>query len=286
MRTRGLAVVVLLALITASCGREAPPPPPTPDTVDVRDAVFVLNPDGSATLSAKVVNGTKNTYQLSYVPEAHATGSELDDIRVRFYDPGTTYAPHKAGTIGDVTDQTQIRLAPAPAAGTRVTIDLGFAVTDDEQDGLYSAENSATLDVPVVDRTIDHDSVLGAKPNTRITVEDGKIFVIPGQSRALVDGSIVSSITDNAYEIPTANDSRGNLVAYRHNTATGGPYGIHAEKGKTVRMSSPPYTVPNGEVVGDFDYFDAKDVTIGEKITVNIPFQSGDVIAIFTVVAG
>ncbi|MDX6277781.1 MAG: hypothetical protein QOJ72_1909, partial [Nocardioidaceae bacterium] len=36
----------------------------------------------------------------------------------------------------------------------------------------------------------------------------------------------------------------------------------------------------------DADYFDAKDVTIGEKITVTIPFQSGDVKAVFTVVAG
>ncbi|WP_332641646.1 hypothetical protein [Aeromicrobium sp.] len=280
---RGVLVVVAV-LIAASCGREAPPPPDAPGTVEVTNAEFVLNPDGSATLSANVVNGTEFSYELSYVPTATPFGDTFGSIPVRYFNPRSIFPPRKSTTLGDVADQIQIRLAPAPPLGDRVTLDMGFWPTEGEDP--VAEEQSVTVEVPVVARTIDHNAVLGVEPNTKITIEDGKIFVIPGQSRALIDGSVISSITDNAYDLPTANDEQGNLVEYRHNTATGGPYGIHAEKGKTVRISSPPYTVPNGEVVGDFDYFDAKDLTIAEKITVNFPFQSGDVIGSFTVVRG
>ncbi|GAA3516465.1 hypothetical protein GCM10022234_09590 [Aeromicrobium panaciterrae] len=284
MHIRGLAVVTLVALITASCGRETPPPPPAPGTVEVRDAVFVLNPDGSATLSAKVINTTKDSYQLSYVPYASTKGNELDDIRVRFFDPRTVYPPEKAGTIGDLGDKTQIRLAPAPAPGTRVTLTLGFGLTEEEQpEDELLAELNVTVDVPVVTRTPTFDSVLGAQANTAITIEDGKIFVIPGQRKAYLDGKVISDIHDCAYEIPTkAVADDGRRVDYQHQTATGGPYGICTEPGKVATIGYPPYT--EGE--GDADYFDAKDLTIGEKITVTIPFESGDVEGVFTVVRG
>jgi hypothetical protein len=281
---RGLIVLLVAVLIAASCGREAPSPPDAPGTLEVANAVFVQNPDGSATLSANVLNGTEYSYELSYVPTAKPLGDKLGSIPLRFFNPRSTFPPRRSTTIGDVEDQTQIRLAPAPPLGDRVTLDIGFWPIEGEDP--MAEELSMTLDVRVVARTIDHLSVLGAEPNKNITIEDGKIYVIPGQSRALIDGSIVSSISDHTQELPAANDEQGNLVEYHHNTSTGGPYGISAEKDKTVRISSPPYTVPNGRVVGDFDYFDAKDLTIGEKITVNFPFQSGDVLGIFTVVRG
>lgn len=279
-----VVLAVVAVLIAASCGREAPPPPAAPGMIEVANAVFVQNPDGSATLSANVLNGTEFSYELSYAPSAEPYDDKLGSIPLRYFNPHSIFLPRKSTTIGDVADQTQIRLAPAPPLGDRVTLDVGFWPIEGEDP--MAEEHSVTLEVPVVARTIDHNSVLGVEPNKRITIEDGKIFVIPGQSRALLDGSIISSVTDHTQELPTANDEQGNLVEYHHNTSTGGPYGISAEKGKTVRISSPPYAVPNGRVVGDFDYFDAKDLTIGEKITVNFPFQSGDVIGTFTVVRG
>jgi hypothetical protein len=106
--------------------------------------------------------------------------------------------------------------------------------------------------------------------------------VIPGQKKAYIDGNVISTVTDGAYFPPTAVHSDGRPVKYRHQTATGGPYGLFADKNKVVTIGYPPYTTTQG----DADYFDAKDVTIGEKITVTIPFQSGDVKAVFTVVAG
>lgn len=270
-------VAVVAVLVAASCGREAPLPPDDPPSVELEDAVFVLNPDGTATLSAKVVNGTDSSLTMPGYPEA-SFGSDQEFLNVRSYDPGVRFPAVKSTTLGH-EDEVLIRLAEAPPVGARVSLVLNLSPDE-------VAITEVAANVPVVERTIDHNSILGVEPSKLITIEDGKIFVIPGQKEALVDGSVVSSIRDMAYELPTANDEQGNLVKYRHHTATGGPYGIIAEKGKSVRISSPPYTVPEGENMGDFDYFDAKDLTIGEKITVNIPFQSGDVIATFTVVRG
>lgn len=285
MRATLRLIPLFALLLAAACGREAPPPTPAPPTLEVRDAAFVVNPDGSATLSAKVVNKTEDTYVLSYVPEANYKGQELNYLDLRFFDPHTEYPPGKSTTIGHVADQTQIRLAPAPALGSRVTLHLGFWQSDDEgSDDLPATEVDATIDVPVVTRTAAHDSVLGTRPNESIRIEDGKIFVIPGQKQALIDGSIVSTVHDIAYELPTAVHADGTPIPYRHNTATGGPYGLFAEEGKTVRITSPPYVVTPGEFYGDFDYFDAADLTIGEKISVTIPFASGDVVGTFTVV--
>ncbi len=127
-----------------------------------------------------------------------------------------------------------------------------------------------------------YDAVAGNEPNTEIKVVGAKIVVIHGQKKAYVGGATTGSITDNAWELPTATDAQGNPVEYRHQTATGGPYGWIVEAGKTIPFGGPPWT--EGE--GDADYFNAKDVAVGETITVTIPFQSGDVVAAFKVVAG
>jgi hypothetical protein len=108
--------------------------------------------------------------------------------------------------------------------------------------------------------------------------------VVPGQKKAYVNGTVVSTIQDVAYELPSARDAKGQRVAYRHQTATGGPYGFVAQKGENVTFGvGPPYKEFSD---GDADYFNAKDVRIGEKLTVTIPFDSGNVEAVFTVVAG
>ena len=138
------------------------------------------------------------------------------------------------------------------------------------------------MTIPVVARTAPYDSVVGKNGNPYIHVEGGKIVVIPGQQKAYIDGNVISFVTDASYTLPTAVDPEGNPVRYRHQTATGGPYGLFADRKKVVTIGYPPYTTTKG----DADYFDAKDVRIGEKITVTIPFQSGDVKAVFTVVAG
>jgi hypothetical protein len=241
--------------------------------IDVLDALFVLNEDGSATLSATVINHTSSRLDYNSLTAQDHSGA---DLLIRSF--GRAKLRQEESVRLGRASSVEARLGPGVQAGQYVNATLDFTYFAGE--GLYSRD--VTLLVPVVARTVTYDSVAGNNPNTSIRVQGGKIVVVPGQKKAYVDGNVISTVDDVAYEVPTAVDSRGTTVKYRHQTATGGPYGLVADKSTVVPIGSPPYT--EGE--GDADYFDAKDVTIGEKITVTIPFQSGDVKATFTVVAG
>lgn len=284
---RGIIFVVAV-LIASACGREAalPIPAPTPTIgadhhgkIDVLNAVLVMNDDGSATLSADIVNNTNQPRELGW---AGLDATDADVESMRFVLPGGVIEPGAEVSAGGEDDPVIVRIARGATPGDEVPIELRFDLVDEYEED----SPSVSLKVPVVERTEMYTQVSGNTPNTKITIEDGKIFVIPGQTRALIDGTVVSSITDIAYDYPTATDANGKRVEFRHNTATGGPYSFSAEAGKPRRISSPPYTIPNGPIDADLDYFDAKDLTIGQKITVTIPFQTGDVKAIFTVVRG
>lgn len=280
MRIRGFAAIVVAVLVTASCSSEQPTPkakpssPAKPGTIEVKDAVFVLNPDKTATLSAKVVNDTDVSFSMTGIPQAVTPSGDYP--YVSFYNPQTVFRAGETTAIGHDADGMYIRLRPAPAVGTEVSLDLGFF-----DDGA-NKDTAITLTVPVVARTSEHDSVVMPRPNTKIKVKDGKIVVIPGQKKAYVSGTVVASIEDRAWILPTAVDAKGNPVEYKHQTATGGPYGLISLKDREFRFGGPPYTTHEG----DADYFDAKDVVVGEKLTLTFPFESGDVIATFSVVAG
>lgn len=278
---RGVVVLLVAVLATASCSSDAPPPKPDkpsasakPKAIEVKDAVFVLNPDQTATLSAKVVNGTGVSFSMTGIPQAVTPSGDYP--YVSFYNPQTVFRAGETTLIGHDPDGIRIRLRSAPAVGTEVSLDLSFFDEGANQD------TPVTLKVPIVARTSKYDSVVMPRPNTKIKVKDGKIVVIAGQKKAYVSGIVVASIEDRAWTLPTAVNSKGDPVEYKHQTATGGPYGLISLKDREFRFGGPPYTTS----VGDADYFDAKDVTIGEKITVTIPFESGDVRAIFTVVRG
>ena len=281
--------IVLLALL-ASCGAESDPPTkaaPTPTSsanhrgdIEVLDAVLVMNDDGSATLSARIVNHTDRARALGGVTTRDA---DYDTYPIRFFSGmhQSAIEPGAKATIGGTHDPVRIRIARGVEPGTRVPLSFRFDLID-----AYDELPETSLKVPVVARSARYDAVAGNKPNTEIKVVDAKIVVVRGQEKAYVGGATTGSITDTAWELPTATDAKGNPVAYRHHTATGGPYGWLVEAGKTIPFGGPPWVVPEDEPQGDADYFNAKDVKVGETITVTIPFQSGDVVAPFKVVAG
>jgi hypothetical protein len=287
---RRLLVLVFALLLLASCGSESEPrakatATPTPTVgasqrgdIDVLDAVLVMNDDGSATLSAQIVNHTDEPREIGNV-----TLSDLDVVGepIRRWGIAThsMIKPGATATIGNIDDLVRIRVARDVAPGKDVGLDVRLDPAD-----MTTGYVMVTLKVPVVTRSAMYDGVAGNQPNTAIKVEDARIAVLPGQRKAYVNGAVISTITDWAYELPTAVNSDGKPVAYQHQTATGGPYGMEAKSDKKVEIGmGPPYKEFTG---GDADYFDATDVTVGETITVTIPFESGDVVVPFKVVAG
>jgi hypothetical protein len=243
----------------------------------------VKNSDGSATLSATIVNHTDAVRELGDV----GFGADEDFQKLgppRFFGP-MTHTPIKPGatvTTGGLADPTRFRIVKAPKPGAAIPLVLRF----DEIDAGEIDPPTVSVDARVVSRTSTYDTVAGNAPVTDIHVVGAKVVVVPGQAEAYVGGSTTGTISDVAYELPTAVDPGGHPVRYRHHTATGGPYGLAVEAGKVTPFGGPPYRTTKGDLQGDVDYFDAKDVTVGERITVTIPFQSGNVRAVFTVVAG
>jgi hypothetical protein len=287
-----LALFVGLLLLTA-CGSEseptpkASPPPPIGAShrgdIDVLGAVFVMNDDGSTTLSAEIVNHLDLAQDLVSV----SLGDDPNgpDLRL-FQTRGDTFRTGQTVSVGGETDPVWIRFLDVVKPGADLPAILPLQLQFYAMSGFKEKYTDINLNVPVVQRSPEYDAIVGNRPNTAIKAIDAKIVVVPGQRRAYVGGSLTGSITDHAWELPTAADAEGNPVEYRHQTATGGPYGMLVEAGKTIPFGGPPYVVPESDVMGDADYFDAKDVTIGETITVTIPFQSGDVVVPFKVVAG
>ncbi|MFI5428953.1 hypothetical protein [Aeromicrobium sp. UC242_57] len=249
--------------------------PPRSD-VEVRDAVFIADTSGHALLTAKVTNRTDTELGLLSADLPDQDGLLIMD---RSHGP---IKGHATTSIGRIDDTYLAAMIEGAEPGTDVTVTLTF----EDLATIPAVElPPISLTAPVIARSPDNDDLLGVPPDA-ITVKDGVIVVVPGQERAYVDGTITSKIDDMTWGLPTAKNAQGKTVAYRHQTSTGGPSGLTARTGEPTRIGGPPYRVPDPEQIGDADYFDAADVTVGETITVTIPFQYGDVIARFKVMAG
>lgn len=255
-------------------------PEPAKEGVEVKDPVLVANDDGGATLSATLINHTDDALTIN-----SATGGLVDD-----YDAPTmlvygirsdaSLAPGDSIRIGGVGDDFRLRFTDRVQVGSTLPVTIAFQGKGDYVPDAPTVTTTAS----VVARTGRNVKVANNGPNDTISVEDAMIVVVPGQEKAYVAGRLRSTIDDVAYDLPTAVGARGETVEYRHQTATGGPYGIMAAPGNDVDLGSPPYL--DTEPHGDADYFRARDVTVGEKITVTMRFPSGDVVTKFKVVQG
>lgn len=236
--------------------------------IDVLNTLLVANDDGSATLAAVVVNHTGTAQSLSTV-----TVTTLDDkpLPVRSTKILLPLPKDGSANIGVASDAGGFRVTQGAKPGYYVKITLSF--TD---------AMPVTIEAPVVARTPAYDSVTGngdpAAAQHPVKITDAKV-VLTGDSRAYFEGTVVSTIDDSAYVLPTAVDSKGHAVKYRHQTGTGGPFGLIASADKPIHFGG-------SRSSGDADYFNAADLKVGETLTVTIPFQSGDVIVKVPVVAG
>lgn len=271
------AVACLLAL--GACGtyngpKAAPATEPVQTSVEIKDAVIVASSSGSARLTAKIVNHSDGPLEL-----VSATADEQEAVVSLNNTTGSIPANAETST-GNINDPFSVRISDGAEPGIPMELALKFVRPDDPSDDLPPV----TFTAPVVARSPANDDLLGV-PSNAIKVKDAVIVVVPGQEKAYVGGSVVSTINDTAWTLPTAKNAQGEPVRYRHQTATGGPYGLTARKGRPLSFGGPPYRVPEAEQLGDADYFNAADVTVGETITVTIPFESGDVVASFKVIA-
>lgn len=259
------------------------PPPP----VEVKKPVLVANRDGGATLSATLVNHTAAA--LDVVSGSGGRGGDSEAPAMLIYrDPDTQLLPERPTTVGDAGTGYLMRFTTPVQVGSTLPITLTLGAGD----GPSIDPISITFSTPVVGRGPEHAGVGGDGENRSIRVNDPMIVVVPEQEKAFVGGYITSTIEDTTFELPTAIDEKGAAVTYRHQTATGGPFGIFAMPGqktyfRPVAVNAPPRSpfLDDG-VPGTADYFRASDLTIGENITVTMRFPSGDVVTEFPVVQG
>ncbi|MET0931360.1 MAG: hypothetical protein ABWX74_17700 [Aeromicrobium sp.] len=238
--------------------------------VEVKDPVLVSNTDGTATLSATLINRTDRTVFIS-----NEYGSdEREPLALLIWDSSreVMLEPGVPVRIGRTKDGYWIRTRDRVDQGLTYGIALEFS-----GGGLVKVgAPPLTIEASVVDRTSKYDGIADNGPNPDITVSDGVVVVVPGQAKAYIGGSIENPTNDGVRNPPLSTDSLGRSVAWYHQTATGG--------GFNVTLTDPPYL--EGSLMGEADYFLAKDVTVGETITVTFQYPSGDVVGRFTVVQG
>lgn len=126
------------------------------------------------------------------------------------------------------------------------------------------------VDDPTCDKRPDIRKYLDVN-ETPPRFENARIVVRPGEARAYVGYTLIDDVGQLrvTQDGITAKLSDGRPVEWNHQTATGGPSDIGADGTVVVEPANDvsPYTD-----VGDADYFDAADLTIGETVTVTFHF--------------
>lgn len=245
--------------------------------VEVRDPVLVVNDDETATLSATLVNHTGRALVINDAVGG-MPGSYAPTLLGYSGTPRAILQPGVPTTVGQVGDPFRYRFRDRVEVGSILPITLDLAKA---RYGRPAAD--VTFAAPVVARTAEYAGVANNGPNAAISVADGVIVVVPGQEKAYVGGSFESTITDMTEIRATGASPTGADVEILHQTATGGPSGYFVEAGSTP-LGRPPYV--DSAIPGDREYVRARDVEIGQTITMTFRFPSGDVVGTFEVVRG
>ncbi len=119
---------------------------------------------------------------------------------------------------------------------------------------------------PDIQKYFDIDATPPKFENTRIVLR-------PGEDRAYVGYSLIDPV-GQLFTRPqwiTATRADGRSIEWSHQTSTGGDSSIGVKGRRDVEPANDlrPYTD-----VGDADFFDAKDLTLGETITVTFRFRA------------
>ncbi|MET0931359.1 MAG: hypothetical protein ABWX74_17695 [Aeromicrobium sp.] len=282
-------IVVGVAATAMTSDRSSPRAAPTaasasptvevPD-VEVKEPVFVMNDDGTATLSATVVNHTKKALEINSATNGQPDDYEAPQMLAYGNRESVALEPGIPMRIGGVGDAYRLRLRDRVQVGSTLPVTLILT----EHEGPFLDVPEVTFLASVVARAAAQSSVANNGPNPAISVRDAIIVVVPGQAKAYVGGWFDSTIDDMTDLRPTGVGPGGGPIDVLHQTATGGPSGFFAQAGQKSPLGVAPYI--DTEPHGDADYVRADDVEVGDRITVTFRFPSGDVVATFKVVQG
>lgn len=251
---------------------------PVPE-LEAKDPRFIMNDDGTATLSATLVNHTKEPLEITWATAGQPEDLDAPVLLLYVARPAVALKPGESMRISGPGDDYRIRLSDRVQVGSTLPVTLQSRRHDGIQPG-----PEATFAAPVVARTTAERDVVNNGPNPDITVHEAKFVIVPGQTKAYVSGWITSTIDDFTSLRPTAVTSQGGEIEYLHQTATGGPSGVGVQAGEKTYLGQAPYI--DGDVPGDRDYVRASEVKVGQSVTVTMRFPSGDVVTRFTVVQG
>jgi hypothetical protein len=266
LRTCAVLAVLLGGLISGC--RQAPINPKpheatTQGEVAITNAVLVAADNGVATLAGTATNTARRPDSTVSI-QARRGPHQLE---VYASTGGVTMFPGKPAPLGDIGQAYVVR-GVKPGQTVHLTIVCERAAP-------------IPLDVPVVEFGPKYTNRLITFPGPPPTVTQGRIVVGPGGKRAYVGYTINGNgeAQHGSLEDVKAIDPSGRSIAWKHQTATGGPADIYAPEGSMT-------VVPETEVGGDADYVDAADVHVGETIQVAFEFPAGIVKVPFRVVAG
>ncbi|MET0448378.1 MAG: hypothetical protein ABW004_08220, partial [Aeromicrobium sp.] len=138
--------------------------------VEVREPVLVLNDDGTATLSATLVNHMDHAVEIIGATGGAPRDAEAPLLIVWGTLSHVAVEPGAPQRIGGAGDPYRVRLRDRAQVGSTlpVTLELRFV-------GRAEQAPAVTFTAPVVARTGDHKTVANNGPNPDISVHDGII---------------------------------------------------------------------------------------------------------------
>lgn len=263
---------------SAAAPTRPPVAEPLPD-VEVIKPVLVMNDDGTATLSATLVNHTQKALEINNATSGQAEDLDAPQMLVHGVRQRVAIEPEAPIRIGGVGDDYRLRVRDRVQVGSTLPVTLLLI----RHEGFSEDRPLVTFVAPVVPRTAAYADVANNVPNDVISVRDGKIVVVPGQEKAYIGGRFETTIADSTEIRPVAVGPRGRPIDVLHQTATGGPSGFFASPGREKGLLGYSPYLDDG---GDRDYVRASDVEVGQTIRMTFRFPSGDVVGRFTVVQG
>lgn len=245
---RRAIVTATLALALSACGSTPAPAPPriSGPSITVTDAILVTNRDGSATLSAEVLNRATQTDELVRV-RAEQGGRNL---RVRRAVSAIRLFTYDRELLGTANSFVAVVENPG-AVGTEANVTLEFSTAE-----------PITVTAPVVARTDEHEEIVEGRVIS-VDVQVNPALSIAGD-RVVLGGTATNDGDGALLATPTFIGPDGKTFDVDGPTRSSGPQGVLVPPGETVDLDvDGPYSIA------------ASGLAPGSLVTVRIEWFNG-----------